>query len=80
MLIATCIGCGCDDNHACRDAFDDPCYWLRVDYKAGIGVCSECPQKVDSWDAIRAEFIASNKQEQENFINQARRKYDLEFS
>lgn len=27
MNIATCIGCGCDDHHACGEG----CYWLRVD-------------------------------------------------
>lgn len=45
--IASCIGCGCDDFHACRP---DSCYWLRVDYNAGAGVCSECPEHVEAWD------------------------------
>jgi len=43
---ATCIGCGCTDLNACIDAFDQPCGWLKVDYKIGIGVCSECPDKL----------------------------------
>lgn len=50
--IAACIGCGCDDLHACEDTFSgDPCRWLRVDYKAGAGVCSECPDDVARFDA-----------------------------
>lgn len=47
MSIATCIGCGCDDNHACRP---NSCWWLRVDYAAGVGVCSECRYAVKAWD------------------------------
>lgn len=43
---AACIGCGCDDDHACPDG----CYWLRVDYEAGAGVCSECEQHLEAWD------------------------------
>jgi hypothetical protein len=49
--IATCIGCGCDDLHACEDALFSPCSWLRVDYKSGVGVCSECPDEVARFDA-----------------------------
>lgn len=43
---ATCIGCGCDDDHACAAG----CFWLRVDYQIGQGVCSECPSSVADWD------------------------------
>lgn len=50
--VATCIGCGCDDDHACwDDAQDAPCSWARVDYAAGLGVCSACPELVSAWDA-----------------------------
>ncbi len=50
--IATCIGCGCDDNHACwSDATDNPCHWVRLDREAGLGVCSACPDDVKRWDA-----------------------------
>lgn len=48
MSIATCIGCGCDDNHACRPG---GCFWVRVDYKAGVGVCSQCEEFTAAWDA-----------------------------
>lgn len=44
--LAHCIGCGCDDLHACSDR----CWWLRVDYAAGVGVCSNCAAHVDRWD------------------------------
>jgi hypothetical protein len=36
---AICIGCGCDDDHACELG----CAWLNVDRSAGLGVCSSCP-------------------------------------
>ncbi|MHB8252208.1 MAG: hypothetical protein ACYDEV_00555 [Acidiferrobacter sp.] len=43
---ATCIECGCDDDNACVDG----CFWLRVDYGVGLGVCSECGSRVADWD------------------------------
>lgn len=46
-LLANCIGCGCDDHHACGDG----CWWLRVDYGARLGVCSSCEAFVEQWDA-----------------------------
>lgn len=46
MTTATCIGCGCDDFHACGEG----CYWLRVDYEEGKGVCSECDEHEAAWD------------------------------
>lgn len=46
----TCIGCGCDDMHACLDVFGDACHWLRADHLARLGVCSCCPQWVKAWD------------------------------
>lgn len=45
--ICVCIGCGCDDNHAC----DYGCGWVRLDEPDGTGVCSECPDSVSRWDA-----------------------------
>lgn len=46
MSPAVCIGCGCDDNHACPDG----CWWLRVDRADAKGVCSECEAHVEAWD------------------------------
>lgn len=67
MNLATCIGCGCDDNHACvGEGLDSACSWVRLDREAGLGVCSACPGgDVSRWDAggrtIRAlESIAGN--------------------
>lgn len=46
--VAVCIGCGCDDNHACRPG---SCWWLQVDYSAGVGVCSNCGEFVNAWNS-----------------------------
>jgi hypothetical protein len=45
--IAQCIGCGCHDLHACAGG----CSWLRVDYGARVGVCSQCRPHLARWDA-----------------------------
>ena len=48
---SVCIGCGCNDHHACwDDAAQQPCHWLRLDRKARLGVCSACPDDVERWD------------------------------
>jgi hypothetical protein len=44
--VAVCIGCGCDDNHACEFG----CYWLRLDREDRKGVCSECVDHCEAWD------------------------------
>lgn len=44
--LAVCIGCGCDDLHACAEG----CSWIRLDRQAGLGVCSECELWTDEWD------------------------------
>lgn len=46
-IIASCIGCHCNDLQACHGG----CHWLRVDYEAGFGVCSKCPELEARWDA-----------------------------
>lgn len=48
--MSTCIGCGCTDEHACPGG----CSWLRVDSvdaHAGLGVCSNCVEHIDRWEA-----------------------------
>lgn len=52
MKLATCIGCACDDNHACvADNSARACQWVRLDRAAGLGVCSACPgADVSRWD------------------------------
>lgn len=47
--IATCIGCGCDDDRACNDG-GRGCSWTRLDYVDGVGVCSRCPDHETRWD------------------------------
>jgi hypothetical protein len=46
-----CIGCGCDEDHACVDINDAGCSWIREDQQCGVGVCSACPDEVDRFDA-----------------------------
>ena len=38
--VSCCIGCGCDGG----------CSWIRLDRKAGLGVCSECEHRASDWD------------------------------
>jgi hypothetical protein len=58
MPMATCIGCGCDDLHACFDEVAEaPCSWLEVDYGAGLGVCSACPDHLERW-RLGDRFVA----------------------
>lgn len=62
--VAICIQCGCDDYHACVDAFDTPCHWLRLDREQGKGVCSSCEEAVARWDAgsrMPAQSIMTSK-------------------
>lgn len=40
--VTTCIGCGCTDIQACDNGLGDPCYWVSVNAKRQLGVCSEC--------------------------------------
>lgn len=50
MPAAVCVGCGCDDWHACEGG----CEWLRLDRARAIGVCSACPELLAAWDAAHA--------------------------
>jgi len=46
-----CIGCGCDDMHACvDDVTEQPCHWLAVDPIIARGVCSACPGEMARWE------------------------------
>jgi len=46
---ATCIGCGCTGHKQCATEDGWGCYWLLVDYEGQWGVCSECSDKLLSW-------------------------------
>ena len=49
---AFCIGCGCTDGHACTHTVTGPCWWIKVDRDLGIGVCSECEEKVELFETM----------------------------
>ncbi len=50
--LATCIGCGCHDYAACmNEQTGEPCWWIRLDRTAGLGVCSECGSHSARWDS-----------------------------
>lgn len=53
-----CIGCGCDEQHACIGG----CSWLRVDEAEGLGVCSSCPDAVSDFDA-GVRFLSDEAEE-----------------
>lgn len=58
MRISVCIGCGCDDLHACKTGFigEQACSWLAVDRRRRVGVCSSCPGMLPAWKKGRREL------------------------
>lgn len=48
MNLNVCIGCGCDEVHACEHG-GTGCWWLRFDATAHAGVCSRCEDLVEHW-------------------------------
>jgi hypothetical protein len=55
MTSPICIGCGCDEEHACPipcDGVPYPgCFWLHFDAKANAGLCSACGDLAHVWKA-----------------------------
>lgn len=65
MTSPICIGCGCDERHACTVEYGGVspagmftphdnrmgCWWLRFDAGSRTGVCSCCSDLVRTWDA-----------------------------
>lgn len=49
---AECIGCGREDSPILMQ--ESGRGWLRVDYVAGVGVCSACQPYAAAWDAAHA--------------------------
>jgi len=45
----TCIGCGCTGYKQCNTEDGWGCYWLVIDYDRQWGVCSECSDKLSTW-------------------------------
>lgn len=58
---ATCVSCRCTDTRACNP----PCSWVRVDYNAGIGVCStpDCntPANIKMYELQVQQYQRKNK-------------------
>lgn len=44
LHVVVCIGCGCDDMHACADEDGTPCHWVAVNLKHLVGICSACAE------------------------------------
>lgn len=60
--MARCLACGCTDERACIGG----CFWLVVDQKKGVGICSSCPQAKDaplSWGASQVLKLAIERRE-----------------
>jgi len=69
--LCVCIGCGCDDEHACEDLLGDPCGWLQQSGTRKRGVCTQCPTYVKAWMrgerklSERAKAAVANRKLQE---------------
>jgi len=55
-VLCQCIGCGCDDLNACQDLLGDPCGWLVKSESGRIGVCTQCPATMRTWNANKRQF------------------------
>lgn len=63
-VLATCIGCGCDDNNACiEETTNSPCYWMRLETAVKKGVCSNCKDHMKRWDDGDRSIKALNKEQ-----------------
>jgi hypothetical protein len=47
-----CVGCGCDDHHACRDENGQPCHWVKLDPP----LCSACAEEGLALDAREPKY------------------------
>ncbi len=77
MNIATCIGCGCTDTHACPGV---PCHWIHVDYEAGVGVCSACPDYEEAFTAggRTMQFPTDASNHLDAFFAHAKKHFEIE--
>lgn len=57
--MTTCIGCGCDDEHACLDG----CSWIAISMSERAGLCSNCG--LGEIGAVTLEEAAEACEEQE---------------
>lgn len=42
--MTVCIGCGCDESHACLDREGRACRWVELSPSGAAGICSECEE------------------------------------
>jgi hypothetical protein len=58
---ARCIHCGCTQARACPGG----CWWVCVDAKASLGICSTCStgDLATDMDALRAAIMATDGSE-----------------
>jgi hypothetical protein len=66
--VTTCIGCGCDEGHACVQAGGEACAWLEVSAGGLAGVCSACAGIFD-----RASIPGELLEAEASMIEHARR-------
>jgi hypothetical protein len=59
--LCQCIGCGCDDEHACQDLIGDPCGWLVRSTSGRLGVCTQCPALLRAWEDGKRHFTERAK-------------------
>jgi hypothetical protein len=66
-ILCVCVGCGCDDEHACEDLLGDACGWLCQSASRKRGVCTQCPAYVKAWTkgdrklSARAKAAVANR-------------------
>jgi hypothetical protein len=60
--LCQCVGCGCDDDHACQDLLGDACRWLVKSESGRLGVCTQCPGSLGRWNANKRQFSDRAKQ------------------
>lgn len=73
MILNYCIGCGCDEAHACAtDAARGLCWWMRFSARHRAGVCSYCEDQLEHWDGggrtPRLELVADRFHRQALFL------------
>jgi hypothetical protein len=79
QILCVCIGCGCDDQHACEDLLGDPCGWIYQSGTGKRGVCTQCPTYARPWSkgerklSARAKAALAHRQLEERLSRPKRR-------
>jgi len=61
-VLCQCIGCGCDDLHACEDLIGTPCGWAVRSQSGRLGVCTQCPTALVLWKRGKRYFTVRAKE------------------